>query len=189
MDFNVIDYLVYHADVAVPAIILMVIVSTIYLIFYGIRPIKTRFFILFLLSIVSLIIFVMDNPLYYYLGSPYSGLLFVFYYLMVFSVFYVPLSLIAFIKSFLHLTRFQTNYSILLVINSFFATLLAFLNPLFLQGALELLFLQGSLDFIPNSSMYLIFILLAASGIAQTIIGGKENEKIKTIFLSQEKTV
>ena len=180
MDFNVIDYLAYHADVAVPAIILMVIVSAIYLIFYGIRPIKTRFFILFLLSIVSLIIFVLDNPLYYYLGSPYSGLLFVFYYLMVFSVFYVPLSLIAFIKSFLHLTRFQTNYSILLVINSFFATLLAFLN---------LLFLQGSLDFIPNSSMYLIFLLLAASGIAQTIIGGKENEKIKTIFLSQEKTV
>ena len=180
MDFNVINYLAYHADVAVPAIILMVIVSTIYLIFYGIRPIKTRFLILFLLSIVSLIIFVLDNPLYYYLGSPFSGLLFVFYYLMVFSVFYVPFSLIAFIKSFLHLTRFQTNYSILLVINSFFATLLAFLN---------LLFLQGSLDFIPNSSMYLIFLLLAASGIAQTIIGGKENEKIKTIFLSQEKTV
>ena len=180
MDFNVIDYLAYHADVAVPAIILMVIVSAIYLIFYGIRPIKTRFFILFLLSIVSLIIFVVDNPLYYYLGSTYSGLLFVFYYMMVFSVFYVPFSLIAFIKSILHLTRFQTNYSILLVINSFFATLLAFLN---------LLFLQGSLEFIPNSSMYLIFLLLAASAIAQTIIGGQENEKIKTIFLSQEKTV
>ena len=180
MDFNVIDYLAYHADVAVPAIILMVIVSAIYLIFYGIRPIKTRFLILFLLSIVSLIIFVLDNPLYYYLGSPYSGLLFVFYYLMVFSVFYVPFSLIAFIKSILHLTRFQTNYSILLVINSFFATLLAFLN---------LLFLQGSLEFIPNSSMYLIFLLLAASAIAQTIIGVQENEKIKTIFLSQEKTV
>lgn len=180
MDFNVIDYLAYHADVAVPAIILMVIVSAIYLIFYGIRPIKTRFFILFLLSIVSLIIFVVDNPLYYYLGSTYSGLLFVFYYMMVFSVFYVPFSLIAFIKSILHLTRFQTNYSILLVINSFFATLLAFLN---------LLFLQGSLEFIPNSSMYLIFLLLAASAIAQTIIGVQENEKIKTIFLSQEKTV
>jgi len=54
MDFNVIDYLAYHADVAVPAIILMVIVSAIYLIFYGIRPIKTRFLILFLLSIVLL---------------------------------------------------------------------------------------------------------------------------------------
>ena len=91
MDFNVIDYLAYHADVAVPAIILMVIVSTIYLIFYGIRPIKTRFFILFLLSIVSLIIFVVDNPLYSYFGSPYSGLLFVFYYMLIFSVFYVPL--------------------------------------------------------------------------------------------------
>ena len=76
MDFNVIDYLAYHADVAIPAIILMVIVSAIYLFFYGIRPIKTRFLILFLLSIVSLIIFVLDNPLYYYLGSPYSGLLF-----------------------------------------------------------------------------------------------------------------
>ena len=75
MDFNVIDYLAYHADVAVPAIILMVIVSTIYLIFYGIRPIKTRFLILFLLSIVSLIIFVVDNPLYSYFGSPlYVGL-------------------------------------------------------------------------------------------------------------------
>ena len=180
MDFNVIDYLAYHADVAVPAIILMVIVSAIYLIFYGIRPIKTRFLILFLLSIVSLIIFVVDNPLYYYLGSTYSGLLFVFYYMMVFSVFYVPFSLIAFIKSLLHLTRFQTNYSILLAINSFFTTLLAFLN---------LLFLQGSLEFIPNSSMYLIFLLLAASAIAQTIIGVQENEKIKTIFLSQEKTV
>ena len=125
MDFNVMDYLAYHADVAVPAIILMVIVSAIYLIFYGIRPIKTRFLILFLLSIVSLIIFVLDNPLYYYLGSPFSGLLFGFYYLMVFSVFYVPFSLIAFIKSLLHLT------------------------------------------------------LLAASGIAQTIIGRKENEKNK----------
>lgn len=170
MDFNVIDYLAYHADVAIPAIILMVIVSTIYLIFYGLRPIKTRFFILFLLSIVSLIVFVVDNPLYYYLGSSYSGLLFGFYYLMVFSVFYVPFSLIAFIKSLLHLARFQTNYSTLLVINSFFSTLLAFLN---------LLFLQGSLGFLPASSMYLIFLLLAASGIAQTIIGGKENEKNK----------
>lgn len=134
MDFNVIDYLAYHADVAIPAIILMVIVSAIYLIFYGIRPIKSRFLILFLLSIVSLIIFVLDNPLYYYLGSPYSGLLFGFYYLMVFTVFYVPFSLIAFIKSLLHLIRFQTKYSILLVINSFFATLLAFLNLLFYKG-------------------------------------------------------
>lgn len=33
MDFNVINYLAYHADVVVPAIILMVIVSAIYLIF------------------------------------------------------------------------------------------------------------------------------------------------------------
>ena len=38
------DYLAYHADVAVPAIILMVIVSAIYLIFYGIRPIKNTLF-------------------------------------------------------------------------------------------------------------------------------------------------
>ena len=143
MDFNVIDYLAYHADVAVPAIILMVIVSAIYLIFYGIRPIKTRFLILFLLSIVSLIIFVLDNPLYYYLGSPFSGLLFVFYYLMVFSVFYVPFSLIAFIKR--------------------------------------------ALEFLPNSSMYLIFILLAASGIAQTIIGRKENEKNKDYMVESGK--
>ena len=178
MDFNVIDYLAYHADVAFPAIILMVIVSAIYLIFYGIRPIKTRFFILFLLSIVSLIIFVVDNPLYSYFGSPYSGLLFVFYYMLIFSVFYVPFSLIAFIKSLLHLIRFQTNYSILLAINSFFATLLAFLNLLFLQGALE---------FLPNSSMYLIFILLAASGIAQTIIGRKENEKNKDYMVESGK--
>ena len=178
MDFNVIDYLAYHADVAFPAIILMVIVSTIYLIFYGIRPIKTRFLILFLLSIVSLIIFVVDNPLYSYFGSTYSGLLFVFYYMLIFSVFYVPFSLIAFIKSLLHLIRFQTNYSILLAINSFFATLLAFLNLLFLQGALE---------FLPNSSMYLIFILLAASGIAQTIIGRKENEKNKDYMVESGK--
>ena len=162
MNFNVIDYLLYHADVAFPAIILMVIVSTIYLIFYGIRPIKTRFSILFLLSIVSLLIFVVDNPLYSYFGSTFSGLLFVFYYMMVFSVFYVPFSLIAFIKSLLHLIRFQTKYSI--------ATLLAFLN---------LLFLQGSLGFLPASSMYLIFLLLAIIGIVQTIIGGKENEKNK----------
>ena len=44
---------------------------------------------------------------------------------------------------------------------------------------LNLLFLQGALEFLPNSSMYFIFILLAASGIAQTIIGRKENEKNK----------
>ncbi|MFR6318529.1 MAG: hypothetical protein ACLUMQ_01860 [Streptococcus salivarius] len=169
MDFNVIDYLAYHADVAVPAIILMVIVSTIYLIFYGIRPIKTRFLILFLLSIVSLIIFLVDNPLYSYFGSPYSGLLFVFYYMLVFSVFYVPFSLIAFIKSLLHLIRFQTKYSILLVINSFFATLLAFLNLLFLQGLWDFSLLH----------LCTYFSSLAIIGIVQTIIGGKENEKNK----------
>jgi len=90
--------------------------------------------------------------------------------MLIFSVFYVPFSLIAFIKSLLHLIRFQTKYSILLVINSFFATLLAFLN---------LLFLQGSLGFLPASSMNLIFLLLAIIGIVQTIIGGKENEKNK----------
>ena len=33
MDFNVIDYLAYHADVAIPAIILMVIVFCYILIF------------------------------------------------------------------------------------------------------------------------------------------------------------
>ena len=58
----------------------------------------------------------------------------------------------SFYKSLLHLIRFQTKYSILLVINSFFATLLAFLN---------LLFYKGSLGFLPASSMYLIFLLLA----------------------------
>ena len=98
--------------------------------------------------------------------------------MLIFSVFYVPFSLIAFIKSLLHLIRFQTKYSILLVINSFFATLLAFLN---------LLFLQGSLGFLPSSSMYLIFILLAASGIAQTIIGRKENEKNKDYMVESGK--
>ena len=44
MDFNVIDYLAYHADVAIPAIILMVIVSAIYLFFYGITSYKNTLF-------------------------------------------------------------------------------------------------------------------------------------------------
>ena len=181
MDFNVMDYLTYHADVAVPAIILMVIVSAIYLIFYGIRPIKTRFLILFLLSIVSLIIFVLDNPLYSYLGSPYSGLLFVFYYLMVFSVFYVPFSLIAFIKSLLHLTRFQTNYSILLAINSFFATLLAFLNLLFLTRGFGISpkFIHVPYFYPPSGKWY-------CSNYNRE---ERKTKKIKIIWLSQEKTM
>ena len=52
----------------------MVIVSAIYLIFLWHTSYKNTLFDPFLLSIVSLIIFVLDNP-YYYLGSPFSGLL------------------------------------------------------------------------------------------------------------------
>ena len=44
MDFNVINYLAYHADVAVPAIILMVIVSAIYLIFLWYTSYKNTLF-------------------------------------------------------------------------------------------------------------------------------------------------
>ncbi len=136
----------------VPAIILWLFLNI--LNFFMAYESWNTLLILFLLSIVSLIILV-DNPLFC-LGSPFSGCFLLSDGLF---MFYKIISLIAFIKSLLTLTRFQTNYSILLAINSFFSPLLAFLNLLFLR-----------LEFLPNSSMYFIFILLAASGIAQAII-------------------
>ncbi len=73
MDFNVIDYLAYHADVAVPLLFLWLLFQHI-INFLWHRPIKTRFLILFL-PYSFLYKFVVDNPLYSYFGSPFSGLL------------------------------------------------------------------------------------------------------------------
>ena len=180
MDFNIFEVFTCRPYVTILSIILMVIVPTIYLIIYGKRPVKTQFITLFLLNALSLVFFILDCPLYYFLGSEFSGFGFILFYSAILSASYIQCSIVAFIKSILHFKRFQTNYSIFLVFNSLFSVLLALLNILFLNVNLDLPF---------NAILSIIFLFFVISGFAQFIIGLKENKKVESILQNQGKTL
>lgn len=179
MDLNILETFTCRPYVTILSVIVMVIVPTIYLIIYGKRPVKTQFITLFLLNALSLVFFILDCPLYYFLGSEFSGFGFILFYCAILSAFYIQCSIVAFIKSILHFKRFQTNYSILLVFNSLFSVLLALLNILFLNVNLGTLF--------PVVLSIILFFVI--SGFAQFIIGLKENKKVESILQSQGKTL
>ena len=180
MDFNFLEVFTGRPYETILSIIFMVIVPTIYLIIYGKRPVKTQFITLFLLNALSLVLFILDCPLYYFLGSEFSGFGFILFYSAILSASYIQCSIVAFIKSILHFKRFQTNYSIFLVCNSLFSIVLSFLNILFLNVNL------GTLFPVVLSIIVLFFVI---SGFAQFIIGLKENKKVESILQSQGKTL
>ena len=170
MDFNVMDYLAYHADVAVPAIILMVIVSAIYLIFYGIRPIKTRFLILPILVVITFPLSLIDN---HFSQRTYTGLLLAFYYVYVFSPLSVVCSITSLLKSIYHYRLFRIPLATVLVINGSIMTGLTILNLILFFGEL-------------STSLTLscvFFILIAISTVVQFVVGEIEIRKVKTILL------
>jgi len=125
-----------------------------YLSVYKKRPIKTRFLTLPILVVITFLLSLIDNP---FSDRTYSGLLFAFYNVYVFT----PLSVACSITS------------LVLVINASIMTCLTLLNFILFFGEL-------------STSLTLscvFFILIAISTIVQFVIGEIEIRKVKTILL------
>ena len=141
-----------------------------YLSVYKKRPIKTRFLTLPILVVVTFLLSLIDNP---FSDRTYSGLLFVFYNVYVFTPLSVASSITSLLKSIYHYRLFRISLAIVLVINASIMTCLTLLNFILFFGEL-------------STSMTLscvFFILIAISTIVQFVVGEIEIRKVKTILL------
>ena len=140
-----------------------------YLSVYKKRPIKTRFLTLPILVVITFLLSLIDNP---FSDRTYSGLLFAFYNVYVFTPLSVACSITSLFKSIYHYRLFRI-LAIVLVINASIMTCLTLLNFILFFGEL-------------STSLTLscvFFILIAISTIVQFVIGEIEIRKVKTILL------
>ena len=150
-----------------------------YLSVYKKRPIKTRFLTLPILVVVTFLLSLIDNP---FSDRTYSGLLFVFYNVYVFTPLSVVCSITSLLKSIYHYRLFRIPLATVLVINASLMTCLSLLNFILFFGEL-------------STSLTLscvFFILIVISTVVQFVVGEIEIRKVKTILLqlqSQGKTL
>ncbi|HBY91418.1 MAG TPA: hypothetical protein DEO31_03100 [Streptococcus sp.] len=172
---KVLSFLLYH-----PQAVLPVCGGAIsYLSVYKKRPIKTCFLTLPILVVITFLISLIDNP---FSDRTYSGLLFIFYNVYVFTPLGVACSITSLLKSICHYRLFRMPLAIVLVINGSTMTGLTIFNLILFFGELS-----TSLTL-----SYLFFILIAVSTVVQFVVGEIETRKVKTILLqlqSQGKTL
>ena len=150
-----------------------------YLSVYKKRPIKTRFLTLPILVVITFLLSLIDNP---FSDRTYSGLLFAFYNVYVFTPLSVAYSITSLFKSIYHYRFFRIPLATVLVINASLMTCLSLLNFILFFGEL-------------STSLTLscvFFILIVISTVVQFVVGEIEIRKVKTILLqlqSQGKTL
>ena len=150
-----------------------------YLSVYKKRPIKIRFLTLPILVVITFLLSLIDNP---FSDRTYSGLLFVFYNVYVFTPLSVAGSITSLFKSIYHYRLFRIPLATVLVINASLMTCLSLLNFILFFGEL-------------STSLTLscvFFILIVISTVVQFVVGEIEIRKVKTILLqlqSQGKTL
>ena len=105
-----------------------------YLSVYKKRPIKTRFLTLPILVVITFLLSLIDNP---FSDRTYSGLLFAFYNVYVFTPLSVACSITSLFKSIYHYRLFRIPLAIVLVINASIMTCLTLLNFILFFGELS----------------------------------------------------
>ena len=172
---KVLSFLLYYPQVVFP----VCGGAIAYLSVYKKRPIKIRFLTLPILVVITFLLSFIDNP---FSDRTYSGLLFVFYNVYVFTPLSVACSITSLLKSIYHYRLFRIPLAIVLVSNGSIMTGLTILNLILFFGELS-----SSLTL-----SYLFFILIAISTVVQFVIGEIETRKVKTILIqlqSQGKTL
>lgn len=158
---KVLSFILYYPQIVLP----VCGVAIAYLSVYKKRPIKTRFLLLPILVVVTFLLSLIDNP---FSDRTYSGLLFVFYNVYVFTPLSVACSITSLLKSIYHYRLFRIPLAIVLVINASIMTcFILFFGELSTSLTLSCVF----------------FILIAISTIVQFVIGEIEIRKVKTILL------
>ena len=163
---KVLSFLLYYPQVVLP----VCGVAIAYLSVYKKRPIKTRFLLLPILVVITFLLSLIDNP---FSDRTYSGLLFVFYNVYVFTPLSVACSITSLLKSIYHYKLFRMPLALVLVINGSIMTGLTILNLILFFGEL-------------STSLTLscvFFILIAISTVVQFVVGEIEIRKVKTILL------
>ena len=163
---KVLSFLLYYPQVVLP----ICGGAIAYLSVYKKRPIKTRFLLLPILVVITFLLSLIDNP---FSDRTYSGLLFVFYNVYVFTPLSVACSITSLLKSIYHYRLFRIPLAIVLVINGSIMTGLTIFNLILFFGELS-----TSLTL-----SYLFFILIAISTVVQFVVGEIETRKVKTILL------
>lgn len=163
---KVLSFLLYYPQVVFP----VCAGAIAYLSVYKKRPLKTRFLILPILVVITFLPSLIDNP---FSDRTYSGLLFAFYNVYVFTPLSVACSITSLFKSIYHYRLFRIPLAIVLVINSSIVTCLTLINFILFFGEL-------------STSLTLscvFFILIAISTVVQFVVGEIEMRKVKTILL------
>lgn len=107
---KVLSFLLYYPQVVFP----VCGGAIAYLSVYKKRPLKTRFLILPILVVITFLLSLIDNP---FSDRTYSGLLFVFYNVYVFTPLSVACSITSLLKSIYHYKLFRMPLALVLVIN------------------------------------------------------------------------
>ena len=163
---KVLSFLLYY-----PQVVLPVCGGAIaYLSVYKKRPLKTRFLTLPILVVITFLLSLIDNP---FSDRTYSGLLFVFYNVYVFTPLSVACSITSLLKSIYHYKLFRMPLALVLVINGSIMTGLTILNLILFFGELSTSLTLSCVS----------FILIAISTVVQFVIGEIETRKVKTILL------
>lgn len=108
---KVLSFILYYPQIVLP----VCGVAIAYLSVYKKRPIKTRFLLLPILVVVTFLLSLIDNP---FSDRTYSGLLFVFYNVYVFTPLSVACSITSLLKSIYHYRLFRIPLATILVINA-----------------------------------------------------------------------
>ena len=147
-------------------VIFLALAAMMYIIAKQGKPEQSRYLEFLLLTIVTIFVFLFDNPLR---TNPYAGLLFYVFDFYIFTSASLAFSFTAIYKSTKHLKYYPSSYSKLLKINAWFLEIFSVINFLFLMLTEEM----GILFLLP---------LFGISSIIQFIVGELERKRVQKLL-------
>ena len=156
---KVLSFLLYYSQVVFP----VCGGAIAYLSVYKKRPIKTRFLTLPILVVITFLLSLIDNP---FSDRTYSGLLFAFYNVYVFTPLSVACSITSLFKSIYHYRLFRIPLATVLVINASLMTCLSLLNFILFFGELSTSLTLSCVFFISVPIIAAIVIVLPNAAVA-----------------------
>ena len=130
------------------------------------KPEQSRYLEFLLLTIVTICVFLFDNPLR---SNPYAGLLFYVFDFYIFTPVSLAFGFTAIYKSNKHIKHYPSGYSKFLKINAWFLEIFSVINFLFLMLTEEM-------------GIMLLLPLFGISSIIQFIVGELERKRVQKLL-------
>ena len=130
------------------------------------KPEQSRYLEFLLLTIVTIFVFLFDNPLR---TNPYAGLLFYVFDFYIFTSVSLAFSFTAIYKSTKHLKYYSSSYSKLLRINAWLIAILSGMNLLFIMLTQEM-------------GIVLLLPIFGISFIIQFLVGELERKRVQKLL-------